>query len=227
MNVAIIAAAGQGRRMAGARPKQFLELAGIPIIVHTLKVFEGCDVIHKAIVVLAADQVAGFSSILEKYGLRKIEAVVAGGETRAQSVFHGLQAVDGVNAEVVAVHDGVRPFVTAHEIAQTVAVAKLQGAAILVSSPVDTLKEIKDGMIVRTVDRSTIRNALTPQCFHYKLLRRAYEGADLSDPDLTDEASLVERLGVNIAVVEGSSRNIKITRPDDLAIGEELFKNRS
>jgi 2-C-methyl-D-erythritol 4-phosphate cytidylyltransferase len=138
-----------------------------------------------------------------------------------------LQAVDGVNAEVVAVHDGVRPFVTAHEIAQTVAVAKLQGAAILVSSPVDTLKEIKDGMIVRTVDRSTIRNALTPQCFHYKLLRRAYEGADLSDPDLTDEASLDERLGVNIAVVEGSSRNIKITRPDDLAIGEELFKNRS
>ncbi|HLN98525.1 MAG TPA: 2-C-methyl-D-erythritol 4-phosphate cytidylyltransferase [Pyrinomonadaceae bacterium] len=227
MNVAIIAAAGQGRRMAGARPKQFLELAGIPIIVHTLKVFEGCDVIHKAIVVLAADQVAGFSSILEKYGLRKIEAVVAGGETRAQSVFHGLQAVDGVNAEVVAVHDGVRPFVTAHEIAQTVAVAKLQGAAILVSSPVDTLKEIKDGMIVRTVDRSTIRNALTPQCFHYKLLRRAYEGADLSDPDLTDEASLVERLGVNIAVVEGSSRNIKITRPDDLAIGEVLLKNRS
>jgi 2-C-methyl-D-erythritol 4-phosphate cytidylyltransferase len=227
MNVAIISAAGLGRRMAGALPKQFLELTGIPIIVHTLKVFEGCDVIHKAIVVLAADQVAGFSSILEKYGLRKIEAVVAGGETRAQSVFHGLQAVDGVNAEVVAVHDGVRPFVTAHEIAQTVAVAKLQGAAILVSSPVDTLKEIKDGMIVRTVDRSTIRNALTPQCFHYKLLRRAYEGADLSDPDLTDEASLVERLGVNIAVVEGSSRNIKITRPDDLAIGEELFKNRS
>jgi 2-C-methyl-D-erythritol 4-phosphate cytidylyltransferase len=106
-------------------------------------------------------------------------------------------------------------------------VAKLQGAAILVSSPVDTLKEIKDGMIVRTVDRSTIRNALTPQCFHYKLLRRAYEGADLSDPDLTDEASLVERLGVNIAVVEGSSRNIKITRPDDLAIGEVLLKNRS
>jgi 2-C-methyl-D-erythritol 4-phosphate cytidylyltransferase len=226
MNVAIIAAAGQGTRLAGKRPKQFLELAGTPIIFHTLKAFEQCVAIQEIIVVMAAKEIARFLSLADKHELRKIKAVVPGGATRAESVLHGLDAVDA-NAEIVAVHDGVRPFVTPDEIARTVQAAQLQGAAILVSAPIDTVKEVREGEVVRTLKRAQLRNALTPQCFTYKLLRRAYEAANVSDPELTDESSLVERLGVRIVTVEGSSRNIKITRWEDLVIAEAILKNWS
>jgi 2-C-methyl-D-erythritol 4-phosphate cytidylyltransferase len=223
MNVAIIAAAGQGTRMAGKRPKQFLELAGTPILIHTLKAFERCDVIQEIIVVLAAEETAGFPALAEEHGLRKIAAVVQGGFSRAESVLCGLRAVNAETVEIVAVHDGVRPFVTTGEISRTITAAKSEGAAILVSKPVDTIKEVRAGAVAGSLDRATIRNALTPQCFHYKLLVRAYEQVDVSDPELTDESSLVERLGARIAIVEGSSRNIKITREEDLLIGGAIF----
>lgn len=226
MNVAIIAAAGQGTRMAGTRPKQFLELAGIPILFHTLSAFEQCDVIQEIIVVIPPQESGGFLSVANKYGLRKLSKVVPGGSTRAHSVLNGLLAVREATAEIVAVHDGVRPFVTPAEITRTVEAARQDGAAILVSAPVDTVKEVKDGVVQRTLRRTELRNALTPQCFQYKLLRRAYEGVDLSDPDLTDESSLVERLGVKIMTVEGSARNIKITREEDLAWGEAILREK-
>ena len=223
MNVAIIAAAGQGTRMAGKRPKQFLELAGTPILIHTLKVFERCDVIHEIIVVLAAEEADGFLVLAQEHGLRKVAAVVSGGRSRAESVLNGLRAINAKAVEIVVVHDGVRPFVTTEEISRTVEAAKVDGAAILVSTPVDTIKEVRAGAVARTLDRSTFRNALTPQCFDYKLLVRAYEQADVSDPELTDESSLVERLGARIAIVEGSPRNIKITCEEDLLIGAAIL----
>jgi len=223
MNVAIIAAAGQGLRMAGKRPKQFLELAGTPIIFHTLQAFEQCDSIQEIIVVISAAESAGFLSLAGKRELRKLRKVVPGGATRAESVLRGLQAVREATAEIVAVHDAVRPFVTPDEIARTVSAAQVAGAAILVSAPVDTVKEIRAGSVVRTLRRDDLRNALTPQCFQYKLLRRAYEQVDVFDPDLTDESSLVERLGERVAIVEGSARNIKITRPEDLVLAERLL----
>ena len=224
MNVAIIAAAGQGTRLAGTRPKQFLELSGTPIVFHTLKAFEECDSIQEIIVVLRAEDAALFLSLAQKQNLKKLAKVLPGGATRAESVLRGLQAVREATVEIVAVHDGVRPFVTPDEIARTVEAAKQGGAAILVSTPVDTMKEVSEGAVVKTLNRAELRNALTPQCFAYKLLRRAYEEADVLDPTLTDESSLVERLGVRIATVEGSSRNIKITRPEDLVIGEAILK---
>jgi 2-C-methyl-D-erythritol 4-phosphate cytidylyltransferase len=223
MNVAIIAAAGQGTRMAGKRPKQFLELAGTPIIFHTLQVFEQCDSIQEIIVVIAAAESAGFLSLAGKRELSKLSKVVTGGATRAESVLRGLQAVRETNVEIVAVHDGVRPFVTTDEISRTVTAAQTSGAAILVSTPVDTVKEVRDGAVVKTLERGDLRNALTPQCFQYKLLRRAYAQADISDPDLTDESSLVERLGIEVMVVEGSRRNIKITREEDLILAEAML----
>ena len=210
--------------MAGKRPKQFLELAGKPILFHTLEAFEQCDVIQEIILVLPSQESAGFLALANKFGLRKLAKVVPGGASRAQSVQQGLQAVREATAEIVAVHDGVRPFVTPDEIARTVEAARREGAAIMVTAPVDTIKEISEGSVVRTVKREALRNALTPQCFQYKLLRRAYEGTDLTDPELTDESSLVERLGVRIAIVEGSSRNIKITREEDLVIAEAILK---
>ena len=227
MNVAIIAGAGQGLRMASKRPKQFLELAGIPILFHTLKAFEQCDVIQEIIVVIPPQESAGFLSLANKFGLRKLATVVPGGTTRAESVLHGLQAVREATAEIVAVHDGVRPFVTPDEITRTVDAASREGAAILVTAPVDTIKEVRDGSVVKTIKRDELRNALTPQCFQYKLLRRAYEETDVTDPELTDESSLVERLGVRIAIVEGSPRNIKITREEDLVLAEAILKSVS
>ena len=223
MNIAIIAAAGAGTRMASDRPKQFLLLAGTPVIFHTLKVFEQCDSINEVIVVLPAEESAGFLSMAGKTGLRKVARVVPGGATRAESVKRGLMSIRSATAEIVAVHDGVRPFVTVEEISNTVAAARDNGAAILVAPVTDTIKQVSDGSVVKTLDRGGLRRALTPQCFRYELLRDAYQRADVNDPSLTDESALVEQLGHRVSVVEGSARNIKITTAEDLVIAEALL----
>jgi 2-C-methyl-D-erythritol 4-phosphate cytidylyltransferase len=223
MNIAIIAAAGAGTRMASDRPKQFLLLAGKPVIIHTLRVFEECESIDEVIVVLPAAESAGFLSLAGKYNLRKVARVVPGGATRADSVKRGLMAIRPATAEIVVVHDGVRPFVTVEEIDNTVAAAKADGAAILVAPVTDTIKEIGATSVLRTLDRGVLRRALTPQCFRYELLREAYQHADVSDPSLTDESALVEQLGRPVSVVEGSARNIKITTAEDLAIAEAIL----
>jgi 2-C-methyl-D-erythritol 4-phosphate cytidylyltransferase len=223
MNIAIIAAAGAGTRMARDRPKQFLLLAGTPVIFHTLKVFERCDSIDEVIVVLPAEESAGFLSLAGKFGVRKLARVVPGGVTRADSVKRGLMAIRSATAEIVAVHDGVRPFVTVEEIDATVAVAKADGAAILVAPVTDTIKQVIDEAVVKTLDRGALRRALTPQCFRYELLREAYNHADVNDPSLTDESALVEQLGKRVSIVEGSARNIKITTAGDLAIAEAIL----
>jgi len=224
MNIAIIAAAGAGTRMASDRPKQFLLLAGTPVIIHTLKVFEQCESINEVIVVLPAAESAGFLSLAAKYGLRKVSRVVPGGVTRADSVRRGLLAIRAATAEIVAVHDGVRPFVTVEEIDATVAAAHADGAAILVGPVTDTIKQVNEQRIVQTLDRAGLRRALTPQCFRYDVLREAYQNTDVTDPSVTDESVLVEKLGIPVSIVEGSPRNIKITTAEDLAIAEAILR---
>jgi 2-C-methyl-D-erythritol 4-phosphate cytidylyltransferase len=223
MNIAIIAAAGAGTRMASDRPKQFLLLAGTPVIIHTLKVFEQCESINEVILVLPAAESAGFLSLAGKFGLRKLARVVPGGATRADSVKRGLMAIRAATAEIVAVHDGVRPFVTVDEIDATVAAAQSDGAAILVAPVTDTIKQVNDQRVETTLDRSGLRRALTPQCFRYELLRDAYQTADVTDPLLTDESVLVEKLGIPVSIVEGSPRNIKVTTAEDLLIAEAIL----
>ena len=223
MNVAIIAAAGQGTRMSSNRAKQFLELAGTPIIIHTLRSFELCDAIQEIILVLPAPDTAGCLALAEKHRLRKLSRIVPGGVTRADSVLKGLLTVRAATAEIIAVHDGVRPFVTPEEIAQTIKAAEVNGAAILAAAVTDTVKEVRDGVVIKTLPRTALRRALTPQCFRFDLLRRAYEQVDVLDPELTDESSLVERLGASVTIVEGSARNIKITGPEDLALAEVMM----
>jgi len=227
MNIAIIAAAGAGTRMASDRPKQFLLLAGTPVIVHTLKVFEQCESIHEVILVLPAAESAGFLALAGKFGLRKVARVLPGGVTRADSVKRGLIAIRAATAEIVAVHDGVRPFVTTEEIDATVAAAQAGGAAILVAPLTDTIKQVSDRGVEKTLDRRGLRRALTPQCFRYELLRNAYQQADVNDPSLTDESALVEQLGHRVNIVEGSARNIKITTVEDLAIAEAILATAS
>ncbi|HEX8736888.1 MAG TPA: 2-C-methyl-D-erythritol 4-phosphate cytidylyltransferase [Pyrinomonadaceae bacterium] len=223
MNSAIIVAAGSGKRFGGKTPKQFLEIFGKPLIIHTLLRFEACSEINEIILVLPSQDNAKFLEIAGKYNLKKLSKVVAGGETRAESVWKGLSAIRAATAEIVAVHDGARPLVSTEEIAETVKKARETGAACLVSAVTDTIKEIKDGKIARTVDRRVLRRALTPQCFRYEILKRAFENADLSEA-VTDECFLVERLGQQIATVEGSARNIKITHPEDLILAEAFLE---
>ena len=227
MNVAIIAAAGRGTRLGGERAKQFLELAGKPVIIHTLEKFERCAEIQEVIVVLPAGDAADFLAQAGRYGLRKLARVVAGGATRAESVRCGLQAVRAATAGVVAVHDGVRPFVTPEEIGRTVRAAEEFGAAILAAPAVDTIKEVEEDGVVRTLERARLRRALTPQCFRYELLRRAYEQQAELVAAATDDSSLVEALGAPVRVVEGDARNIKITRPEDVALAEILLKQNA
>ncbi|HEX8368875.1 MAG TPA: 2-C-methyl-D-erythritol 4-phosphate cytidylyltransferase [Pyrinomonadaceae bacterium] len=223
MNTAIIVAAGSGTRFGGKTPKQFLEILGKPLVIHTLQRFEACPEIDEIILVLPSTESAKFLQITGKYGLKKLSKVLAGGETRAESVWKGLSAIRFATAEIVAVHDGARPLVSIEEISETVKKAQETGAACLVSNVTDTIKEIENGKIARTIDRSTLRRALTPQCFRYEILKRAFENADLSEA-ATDECFLVEKLGQKIAVVEGSARNIKITHAEDLILAESLLK---
>ncbi|HVF48865.1 MAG TPA: 2-C-methyl-D-erythritol 4-phosphate cytidylyltransferase [Pyrinomonadaceae bacterium] len=224
MNVAIIAAAGQGTRAGGGRAKQFRELGGIPIIIHTLRRFEQSATVGETIVVLPAGEAAGFLALAGRYGLSKLSRVVTGGPTRTESIWRGLQSVRAATAEIIAVHDGVRPFVTAEEIDRTMRAAQNTGAAILATPSIDTLKEVSDGSITRTLPRARIWHALTPQCFRYDILRRAYEKALAENSTATDDSALVEQLGVAVAIVEGHARNIKITRPADIAVAEIIFK---
>ncbi|HSE18535.1 MAG TPA: 2-C-methyl-D-erythritol 4-phosphate cytidylyltransferase [Pyrinomonadaceae bacterium] len=223
MNIAIIAAAGAGTRMASDRPKQFLLLAGTPVIIHTLKVFEQCESINEVIVVLPAAESAGFLSLAAQFGLRKVARVVPGGATRADSVKRGLLAIRAATAEIVAVHDGVRPFVTVEEIDTTVAAAQADGAAILVAPVTDTIKQVLERRIEKTLDRGILRRALTPQCFRYDVLRQAYQNADVTDPSVTDESVLVEKLGIPVSIIEGSPRNIKVTTAEDLVMAEAIL----
>jgi len=229
MNVAIVVAAGKGTRLGGNRPKQFLELDGIPVIIHTLRQFERCREINEVVIVLPAplteESADTFLSFVKEFGLTKPRRAVAGGATRAQSVQRGLAAI--AEAEVVAVHDGVRPFVTPEEIDQVVAATRVTGAAVLVAPVADTIKEIEGDRVLRTLPRSSLRRALTPQCFRFDILKRAYQQltqVEAEGFEVTDDCLLVERLGVEIVAVEGSARNIKITQEEDLALAEALLE---
>jgi len=223
MNTAIIVAAGSGTRFGAEKPKQFLEIHGKPIIIHTLERFENCAAIDEIILVLPIDEIENFQINIEKYNLKKLAKIVAGGETRAESVLNGLNAIDAGLTEIVAVHDGARPFVTAREIAQTIEKARKTGAACLVAKVTDTIKEVTDGKIVGTIDRANLRRALTPQCFRFEILQKAFAPENFN-ASATDECFLVEKADFAIAFVDGSAKNIKITTREDYAFAEVLLK---
>lgn len=222
MNTAIIVAAGSGNRFNSKTPKQFAEILGKPVIIHTLEKFEACEAVFQVVLVLPASEIADFESLIDKFGLKKIKNVVAGGLSRAESVLNGLNAADPTT-DIVSVHDGVRPLVSIDEITATIEKAQETGAACLVAVVTDTIKQISDGKIAGTLDRTKLRRAMTPQAFRYDILRQALDQVDLDD-DITDECMLVEKLGYPIAYVDGSSRNIKITHPEDRILAEALLR---
>jgi 2-C-methyl-D-erythritol 4-phosphate cytidylyltransferase len=217
---AIIVAAGSGSRFNSGTPKQFLEIQGKSVIVHTLERFQAASSVDSIVLVLSEEQILNFDRTV----FSKLASVVAGGATRAQSVASGLASVSN-ETEIVAVHDGARPLVTVNEIERTISKAEETGAACLVAPVTDTIKSIRGGEIAATLDRGKLRRALTPQAFKIEILRKAFESAVL-DESVTDECYLVEKLGYPIAVVEGSSRNIKITHPEDLVLAIALLKEQ-
>ena len=225
MNVGIIVAAGRGTRMGGHEAKQFRPLAGVPVVIHTLRRFEQSELIGETVAVVPAADADRFLALAAEHKLAKLSRVVPGGATRTESVWRGLQAVRAAGSDVVAVHDGVRPFVAPEEIDETVRAASEYGAAVLAAPVVDTIKEERGGLVARTLPREGLRRALTPQCFRYELLRRAYEAALREQFDATDDSALVERLGAPVRLVEGHPRNIKLTRPEDFALAEIMLKS--
>ena len=227
LNIAVIPAAGIGSRMHADRAKQMLELAGVPLIVHTLRRFEECAAIHQVILVLQPNLTSDVLALISKHNLKKIARVVGGGAERQDSVYRGLQVISGESAGVVAVHDAVRPFVRPEEITRVVERADATGAALLALPAIDTIKQVNRGRVQRTLDRKRIYHAQTPQAFRYEVIRGAYDRAYTEGYAATDDSQLVELAGHRVSVVEGSPLNIKITRPLDLriaeAINEEFF----
>jgi 2-C-methyl-D-erythritol 4-phosphate cytidylyltransferase len=224
MNVAIIVAAGRGMRAGGGEPKQFRALAGVPLIIHTLRRFEACAAVDEIVLVAPVEETRRHVAAAGGVELKKLARVCEGGRTRTESVWRGLELLPAGEVEIVAVHDGVRPFVTVGEIERTMRAAGEWGAAVLCAPVVDTIKTCEDGHVAHTLARESLRRALTPQCFRYELLRRAYEHARAGGIEATDDSALVELLGARIAVVDGGARNIKITRPEDFALAEILLK---
>lgn len=222
MNTAIIVAAGNGTRFGSAVPKQFLEILGKPLLIHTLERFEECAAVDEIILVLSSREIENFRPLADKFHIEKLSRIISGGETRAASVYNGLKVIDK-SAKIIAVHDGARPLVLSEEIVETIKKADETGAACLVAAVTDTIKEVANGAIVGTIDRANLRRALTPQCFRYEILKQAFENADLSAA-ATDECFLVEKAGYKISIVEGSAKNIKITTREDLAWAENLLK---
>jgi 2-C-methyl-D-erythritol 4-phosphate cytidylyltransferase len=213
---AIIPAAGQGVRM-GFYKKQFLKLDDTPILLHTLRKFAACPEITEIYVATPADDVTEVQNILADAHLGKPVTVLAGGNRRQDSVDNCLRAVSA-DTDLVAVHDAVRPFVSPELIAAVIKEAWQTGAAILGVLTVDTVKQIERNRIMGTLPRERIVLAQTPQVFRYEILKKAFDKARQEEFSGTDEASLVEHLGMEITVVRGSERNIKITNPSDLDI---------
>jgi 2-C-methyl-D-erythritol 4-phosphate cytidylyltransferase len=219
---AIVPAAGLGTRMGADQPKQFLELDGMPLIIFTLRRLASCPAITDFLISTRADDVMSLQDKVAKAALGRPARVVHGGDTRQQSVANALAQVDP-STEIVLVHDAVRPFVTREQIERLIAEVRARGAAILGTPAIDTVKEVKRAslpedvaLISATVPRERIVLAQTPQAFSYALLRDAFRKAQQDDVTASDESALVERFGHDVFVVQGSERNIKITRPSDM-----------
>lgn len=218
----ILPAAGLGTRM-GER-KQFLLLDGEPVLVHTLRKFIAAPSVLEIVVAVRRDNLEQVEEMVRGVSSPKPVRVVEGGESRQKSVENALRTL-GPETDLVAVHDAVRPFITVDLIEKVIAEAASCGAAIVGIVPVDTVKQVHLHKIRATIPREKLALAQTPQVFRRSLLLEAYERADLDNFTGTDEASLVERLDtVEVAVVQGSDRNMKITKPGDLTLAEFFLR---
>ena len=227
----IIPAAGRGTRMAAGKrsgqatpSKQFTEVGGVPILIHTLRKFAGTPAVNEIFVALRKPEGERFKSRLAKEGFKTLVRIVEGGENRQQSVANALATIAGREEDVVMVHDAVRPFVDAEIIMAVIDAVKKHGAAIAGVPASDTIKQVdrtsEGAVITATIPRERLVMAQTPQGFRFGIIKKAFDEAARDGFTGTDEASLVERSGHQVAVVMGSQRNMKITTPADLQLAE-------
>ncbi len=230
--IAIIPAAGLGTRMAapgkkGVPSKQFFEINGTPILIHTLRCFARNQQISQIVIALRKNEIDPFRQRLEKENLGAKVELVEGGEHRQESVANAIASLKAAKDDVVLVHDAVRPFVDDEIIANVIRETEKRGAAIAGLPAVDTIKQVEraseGAIITSTIPRERVVQAQTPQGFRYELIKRAFDSATADGFTGTDEASLVERLGESVWVVMGSARNIKITTPADMELAEFLL----
>ena len=230
---AILPAAGMGTRMGADTPKQFLELDGAPILIHTLRKIASCTLITDIIVATRADEVQRLQERVGKEKFAQQIRVVKGGDSRQESVAEALRIVPE-DTEIVLVHDAVRPFVTVEQITRVIEEARRCEAAILGIPAMDTVKEVKRAslpedvaLITGTIPRERLVLAQTPQVFTLKVLKEAFAKAQADGVNASDEAGLVERLGLDVHVVLGSERNMKITKPADMDLARFYLENES
>lgn len=221
--VAIVASAGSGKRMGLKTRKPFIKLAGVPIVVRTIRSLSASDSIDSIIVAGEAAYVARIKGLVDRYSLRKVAAVVPGGKTRADSVRNCLARIDA-RCRIVLVHDGGRPFIDRQTITGAVKAARKYGAAVVAVGETDTVKVAdKNGSVAKTLDRSRVFRAQTPQAFRRDLICKAYSYCRARGKSVTDDSGAVEMLGHKVKIVQGSYRNIKITTRDDLKTAEAMI----
>ena len=219
----LIPAAGMGRRMAAPVNKQYLELLGKPILAHTLAIFEQHPLIEHIYPILPHDEITYCQQqIIERYNFSKVRRLVSGGAERQDSVRNGLQALIDDNLaqaeRIVLIHDGARPLFDPQLLPELLNIITRQGACIIGVPAKDTIKEVVAGQICNTPDRKRLWQAQTPQGFRYQLIADAFAQADAEQFLGTDDASLLERYGQPIAILQGDYRNIKVTTPEDLLV---------
>lgn len=208
---AVIVAAGSGKRMGRGTPKQYIELDGKPVLMHTIERFRAFNDSIEIITVLPENQLRYWAELQKRYNFNVPHTIVKGGPTRFYSVRNGLMFVDGEG--IVAIHDGVRPFVSIDTIKRCFETAEKLGNAIPVISPADSLRMVT-GSCNTHIDRLSIKQVQTPQVFEAGLIKNAYRQE--FSPEFTDDATVLEKTGVKINLVEGNRENIKITNPEDL-----------
>lgn len=212
---ALITAGGTGTRMGTDVPKQYLDLCGVPVLVRTLRAFQEHPLVDRLVLTVpAGDEQFCRTRIVEPYGIDKILAIVAGGRTRQESVFNGLRELE--ETDIVAIHDGVRPLVSHDTITRTIEAARISGAALACAAVKETVKK-QVGPYLKTIPRTDLWMAHTPQAFRTPLIIEAHRTAREQHFEATDDSMLVERLGHPVAVVADSEDNLKITTPHDFA----------
>lgn len=221
---AIIVAGGKGLRMGGDIPKQFMLVGGKPVLFHTIEAFYHCDSSIRIILVLPQEQIEYWNRLCRDFDVPSVYALVAGGETRFHSVRNGLAAITATEEALVAVHDGVRPFVTKSVIKSCFEQTESLGAVVPVIDVVESVRSIDATGQSHSEDRSKYKLVQTPQTFRLSLLRKAY--AQTYQPVFTDDASVVEASGQQVCLVPGNRENIKLTTPFDLRIAEVLLLDR-
>ena len=225
MNYGVIVAAGKSDRMGPTVDKVFLSLGTRPVLAYSLMAYERCAAIDGVVLVVRRDHVEAARAMAALYGCHKVRRVIAGGARRQLSVMAGLEVLEREEVEVVSVHDGARPCVTAELIAETVASARRHGSGVAARPITDTVKQVDRGQVVtRTVDRSKLWAVQTPQSFRLDVLLRAMESVARRRVTVTDEASAVESIHEPVRLVRSEWSNIKITEPADLELAATLLK---